>query len=406
MVKESVFAAIDVGTTKVCTILSNIDEDGGVRVLGVGTVPAKGLRKGIVVNIEEARGSIRESVKQAEHISGLKLSSAYVGISGKHVASLNNCSAVAVSRDDKVVSVADMERVLQSAYSIDIPEDRSLLHIIPRSYALDGNVGVKNPVGMHGFRLDVETHIITAAASAVQNVVKCIRSLGIWVEELVLEPLASAEAVLASDEMQVGIVLVDIGGGTTDIAIFKEGGIWHSSVLPVGGYQLTNDIAIGLGVPFDLAEHIKCRHGSLIADSGEEENPRMLSENGHAFGYHDLVDIIRSRVDEVLRLVLVNMPRSDYPRLVPAGLVLTGGTANLPGIAPMAQELFRIPVRVGLPRGMYGLSDRLFDPAYATSIGILVWGAKHEQESLPPYGRRYRSLLGRFISRLRRFLPQ
>jgi len=273
----------------------------------------------------------------------------------------------------------DLRRVLASARSVKVPNDRKLLHVIPRGYAIDGQVGVRNPVGMHGFRLDVETHIITAATASVQNLVKCIRSLGIDIDDLILEPLASSEAVLTDDEKQVGIILADIGGGTTDIAVFREGSIWHTAILPVAGYQITRDVAIGLGLPFEVAEEMKKKYGSAMpVYETKIETASTISEDGHGVSYQDLCDIIRARVEEIVRLILLEMPRTEYETLVPAGLVLTGGSSNLAGIETLGRDILGLPVRVGIPTKMYGITDTLRDPAYATSVGLLLWGAKYE----------------------------
>ena len=383
MKKRTTLTSIDVGTTKVCTTIADIDEGGGIRVIGVGVTPSNGLHKGLVVNINDARESIRESVKKAEQSSNYKVESAYVGVTGRHVSSLNNRGAVAVTRNDRLVRPDDLRRVLACAQNVKIPSDRKLLHVIPRGYAIDGQVGVKNPVGMHGFRLDVETHIITAAVTSVQNLVKCIRSIGIDIDDLVLEPLASSEAVLTEDEKQVGVILADIGGGTTDIAVFREGSIWHSSVLPVAGYQITRDVAIGLGLPFDVAEEMKKKYGSVMpVYESKVETANTISQNGHGVSYQGLCDIIRARVEEIIRLILLEMPRSEYKELVPAGLVLTGGSSNLPGIEALGRDILRLPVRVGIPTKMYGITDALRDPAYATSVGLLLWGAKHESRQV------------------------
>jgi cell division protein FtsA len=232
---------------------------------------------------------------------------------------------------------------------------------------------------MHGFRLDVETHIITAAVTSVQNLIKCIRSVGLEIDDLILEPLASSEAVLTEDEKQVGVILADIGGGTTDVAVFKEGSIWHTAILPVAGYQLTRDIAIGLGLPFDVAEEMKKRYGSVIpVYESKIETASTISEDGHGVSYQDLCDILRARVEEIVRLILLEMPRSEYEMLVPGGLVLTGGTSNLSGMEALARDILKLPVRVGVPSNMYGIVDSLRDPAYATSVGLLLWGAKHQ----------------------------
>ena len=378
--KNRTVAAIDVGTTKVCTVVADLNEAGTPRIVGVGIAPSVGLHKGLVVNINEARESIKESVRKAEQSSNYKVESAYVGVTGRHVASLNNRGVVAITRNDRVVRTDDLRRVLSSAQSVKIPSDRKLLHVIPRAYAVDGQAHVKNPIGMHGFRLDVETHVITAAVTSVQNLVKCIRSIGIDIEDLVLEPLASSEAILTPDEKEVGVILADIGGGTTDIAVFKEGSIWHTSILPVAGYQLTRDVSIGLGLPFDVAEEMKKRYGSVMpVYESKTEDTTAISQDGHGVSYQDLCDIIRARIEEIMKLILLELPNSEYETLVPAGLVLTGGSSNLAGIATLGREVLQLPVRVGAPSNMEGISDALCDPAYATSVGLLAWGVNHER---------------------------
>lgn len=378
MKKRTVITAIDVGTTKICTATAEINDGGIVRVAGVGVTPSQGLHKGLVVNINDARESIRESIRKAEQASGYRIESAYIGVTGRHVSSLNNRGVVAITRNDRLVRPDDLRRVIQCSQSIKVPSDRKLLHVIPRSYAVDGQVGVKNPVGMHGFRLDVETHVITAAVASVQNLVKCIRGIGIDIDDLILEPLASSEAVLTEDEKQVGIILADIGGGTTDIAVFKDGSIWHTAILPVAGYQLTRDVAIGLGLPFDVAEEMKKRYGSAMpVYESKIDTATAISEDGHGISHQDLCDIIRARVEEIIRLILLELPHSEYETLVPAGLVLTGGSSNLSGIDVLGRDILRLPVRVGNPTGMSGIADTLCDPAYATSVGLLLWGTKH-----------------------------
>ena len=379
MAKRTTLTSLDVGTTKICTTMADIDEGGSVRIIGVGVAPSRGLHKGLVVNISEAKESIRESIKKAEQASGSKIDSACVGVTGRHVSSVNNRGVVAINRSDRLVRRDDLKRVLQCARSIKVPSDRKLLHVIPRSYAVDGQTGVMNPVGMHGFRLDVETHIITAAVTSVQNLIKCIRGVGVDIDDLILEPLASSEAVLTEDEKQVGTILADIGGGTTDVAVFKDGSIWHTAILPVAGYQLTRDVAIGLGLPFDVAEEMKKTYGSVMpVYESKLEALNTISEDGHGVSYQDLCDILRARVEEILRLILLEMPHSEYETFVPGGLVLTGGSANLSGIEVLGRDILRLPVRVGMPTNIYGIADTLHDPAYATSVGLLLWGAKHK----------------------------
>jgi len=379
MNKRSIIASIDVGTTKICTTIAETTGNGDVYVVGVGITPSSGLHKGLVVNINEAKEAIRNSVRKAEQSCNYKIESAYVGVTGRHVDSVNNTGVVAITRNDRLVRSDDLKRVLSSAQSVKVPNDRRLLHVIPRGYSVDGQVGVKNPVGMYGYRLDVETHIITAAATSIQNLVKCIRGIGLDIEDLVLEPLASSEAVLTEDEKQVGVVLADIGGGTTDICIFKDGSIWHSAILPVAGYQLTRDISIGLGLPFEVAEEMKRRYGSVmpVYESKIDANS-PISEDGHGVSYNDLCDIVRARVDEILRLIFLEMPGSNYESIVPAGLVLTGGSSNLSGIEVLGRDILKLPVRVGLPNHVSGITDSLNDPAYATSVGLLLWGAKNQ----------------------------
>ena len=400
--RKGTVASIDVGTTKVCTTIADISEGGTLQIVGVGIAPSAGLHKGLVVNINEARESIRESVKKAEQASNYKLESAYIGVTGRHVSSLNNRGVVAITRNDRVVRSDDLRRVLTAAQSLKVPNDRRLLHVIPRSYAVDGQAGVKNPVGMHGFRLDVETHVITAAVTSIQNLVKCVRSIGIDVEDLVLEPLASSEAVLTEDEKQVGVILADIGGGTTDVAVFKEGSIWHTSILPVAGYQLTRDISIGLGLPFDVAEEMKKRYGSVMpVYESKSEDSTAISQDGHGVSYQDLCDIIRARVEEIMKLILLELPNSEYEALVPAGLVLTGGSSNLSGMATLGREILRLPVRIGAPASMHGIGDTLCDPAYATSVGLLLWGAKNESKQ-NWQSRRLGSLVRRLTLRIKK----
>jgi len=403
MGKKSIITSIDVGTTKICTTIAEYNENGGIRVVGVGLSPSHGLHKGLVVNINEAREAIRDSVRKAEQACDYHVESAYVGVTGRHVSSMNNRGVVAITRNDRLVRSDDLKRVLSSAQSIKVPNDRRLLHVIPRGYSVDGQTGVKNPVGMHGFRLDVETHVITAAATSIQNMVKCIRGVGLDIDDLVLEPLASSEAVLTEDEKQVGVILADIGGGTTDICIFKDGSIWHSSILPVAGYQLTRDIAIGLGLPFDVAEEMKKRYGSVMpVYESRMESANPISADGHGVSYQDLCDIIRARMEEIMRLILLELPSADYESLVPAGVVFTGGSSNLSGVEALGRDIMRLPVRVGVPAHVYGITDSLRDPAYATSVGLLLWGAKNYGPAGPKRGGWFGSAIRKLASGLGR----
>ncbi|MEA3442057.1 MAG: cell division protein FtsA [Chloroflexota bacterium] len=373
---KRIFSAIDVGTTKVATIVANAKAQDDIEVLGVGTVPCHGLHKGIVVNIDEARQSIAASIKEAQRISGMRVDSVYVGVTGRHVTSLNNRGVVAIPRDDRLVRPQDLKRVLSAARTnVPVPEGKRVLHAIPRYYALDRQERVKEPVGMHGARLDVETHIVTASITSIQNLAKCVRSIGIDVEDLVLEPLASGEAVLTPEERESGVIMADIGGGTTDVAVFKNGSIYHTAIIPVAGYQVTSDLSIGLGLPFEIAEKMKKQYADMTPNLEIDEKARVGIENGHSASYHDLCDIIHSRMEELLQLILLEMPTTDYRSLAPCGLVLTGGTSNLAGLDELGQTVLQMPVRIGRPlsRGIYGIADILHDPAYATTLGLILW---------------------------------
>ena len=376
MSKKRIISAIDVGTTKVCTLIAEVGDNGQMRVAGVGNVPSKGMHKGMVVNINEAKETIRDSIKRAEQSSGYKVESAYIGVTGRSVTGQNNKGVVAVTRNDRLVRPDDLRRVLQNAQSVKIGADQKILHMIPRHYGLDGQDGVQNPIGMHGFQLDTETHVITAAAASVQNLVKCIRGVGVDVEDLVFEALASSEACLTEDDKMAGTILADIGGGTTDISIFKDGSIWHTAVVPVAGYQMTRDIAIGLGLPFEVAEEMKKKYGTALPVYEGKADNDSIAQNGHNISYQGLCDIIRARMEELLRLIVMELPQGEYASLVPGGLVLTGGSSNLAGIDALGREVLKMPVRVGAPLNVYGISDQLTDPAYATAVGLLLWGMK------------------------------
>ena len=394
---KKIVSAIDVGTTKVATIVAHVKGEDDVEVLGVGVAPSRGLHKGIVVNMDEAKQSIAASVREAQRISGVRIDSAYIGVTGRHISSLNSRGVVAIPRDDRLVRPQDLKRVLSAARNIPISEGKRVLHAIPRSYALDGQQGVKQPVGMHGSRLDVETHIITASVTSVQNLVKCIRSIGIDAEDLVLEPLASGEAVLTPEERDTGVIMADIGGGTTDIAVFKGGNIYHTSIIPVAGYQVTSDISIGLGLPFNIAERMKKSHGNVTPSLDIDQIAQVGIENGHRASYRDLCDIIRARMEELLQLILLEMPTTDYQTLAPCGLVLTGGTANLTGLDELGRSVLRMPVRKGRPlsTGIYGISDILHDSAYATTLGLVLWQVRGKEGSV--FQVRSGGILGRFM---------
>ena len=406
---ERTIVGIDVGTTKVCTLVAEVDEEERLHVVGVGVAPAKGLRKGVIVNVHEAMTSIAESIEIAERISGYQIERAYVGVSGGHVAAVNSRGVVAIGRGDQGISYDDIDRAMDAAGAVPIPHNRQVIHVIPRGYIVDGQGGIRDPMGMHGFRLEVEAHIITGSATALQNLIKCVESLGVSVDELVLDPLASGQAVLTESEQEMGVVLADIGGGTTDIAIFIEGTVWHTVVLEVGGNHLTNDLAIGLRLPFESAEEIKLKHGhAQPAGVRAEESFTAASFGGEARQQvfrREVANILEARVEEVFNLITREIKRSGYDGLLPAGVVLCGGSAQLAGIAELGKKVLSMPVRIGQPHDLLGLVDQLANPAFATSAGLLQWGLT---ASLSPGVRRRRSRPGigrRLGNWLRNFLP-
>jgi cell division protein FtsA len=376
--------ALDIGTTKICTLIAEVSPPpkNDLRIVGVGTVPSRGIRKGVVVNVNEVSAAIAESVRLAERTSGYEIASAYVGLAGAHINAVNSRGVVAISRGERGIRPIDVERALESARTIDIPHNREVLHIIPRGFCVDGDDGVRDPIGMQGYRLEVEAHIVTGATSSIRNLVKCVQSCDIHIDALVLEPLASGEAVLTDIEREMGVVLVDIGGGTTDIAIFIEGSIWHAVVLPTGGEQLTNDVAVGLRTPYSAAEKIKIKYGHALPQAimpEEMVKAEVFGEDGQQeISRQFLAEIVGARVEEIFELVLKEIKRSGYDGLLPAGVVLCGGTADLPGIRDLARDVMNLPARVGGPKNLSGLVDTLQSPAFATSVGLLKWGITHD----------------------------
>lgn len=387
--------ALDIGTTKICTLVAEVGPppENIMRIVGVGVVPSKGIRKGVVVNVGEVTAAITESLHRAERTSGYAVASAYVGLAGAHISSINSRGVVAISRGERGIRPVDVERALEQARAIDIPHNREILHIIPRGFTVDGDDGVRDPLGMQAYRLEVEAHIVTGSTSSIRNLIKCVQNAGIQIDALVLEPLASGEAALTDIEREMGVVLVDIGGGTTDIAIFIEGSIWHTVVLPTGGEQITNDIAVGLRTPFATAEELKIKYGHALSHTIlPEETVRvsMFGEDGQqSISRHFLSEIVEARAEEILEMIQKEIKRSGYDGLLPAGLVLCGGTAELAGMRDLARDILGLPARIGEPQNLRGLVDTLQSPAFTTSVGLLEWGIKHDlpqQTNHPPNG--------------------
>jgi len=378
---ERVAACIDVGTTKICTLIGETDDAADdLRIVGVGVVPSRGIRKGVVVNVKETTDAILASIDKAERISGCEIDGAYVGLAGAHISSINSVGAVAINRGERGVQPADVERALDAARAMPVPHNRQVLHAIPRSYKLDGDDGVRDPLGMQAYRMEVEAHIITGATTSIHNLVKCVQATGTGVDAMVLEPLASGEAVLTEVEREMGVILADIGGGTTDIAIFIEGSIWHTVVLPMGGEHITHDIAIGLRTPFTTAGELKIKYGNTSSKNVQIDETLDVTAFGEGGPQQVsrlfLTQIIEARVEEIFELIRQEIKRSGYDGLLPAGVVLCGGTADLAGIRDVAREQLNLPVRTGTPHDIRGLVDILGSPAYATSVGLLLWGLR------------------------------
>lgn len=374
---EPIVVGIDIGTTKVCTLVARLEENQGMRVLGVGIEPSQGIKKGTVVDLAEASQSIARSVEKAQRTSGLEITSALVSLAGSHVSSVNSKGVVGISGG--TIEENDVYRALEAAQAIAIPHNREIIHVIQRGFTVDGQEGIHMPVGMHGYRMEVEAHIITAAAATVENLRQCVQASGVNVTQFVLNPLASGEVVLSPTERQMGVIVCDIGGGTTDMAIYIDGDVWHTMVLSVGGNHITSDIAHGLRMSLETAEQVKKQYGYAI--KGEIREDEVFT--ARAFGEEtpvqvsrrDLAHIIEARVDEIFQLLLQEVKRSGYDGLLPAGMVLTGGSSLLPGIKQLASQVMGMPVRIARPEHLVGLVDQLNSPSYSTSIGLLRWAS-------------------------------
>jgi cell division protein FtsA len=384
MEEPKTIVGIDVGTTKICTLVGEVYGDGQLRIIGAGVVPSRGLRKGVVVNVQEATDAIRASAEKAERFSGYEIASAYVGVAGQDISAINSRGVVGISRSDRGISEADIERALDAARAIAIPHNREIIHTIPRGFVVDGQEGVKDPIGMQGIRLEVEAHIVTGSSTSVSNLVRCVRQAGVKVDDLILQPLASGAAVLKETEQEMGVVLADVGGGTTDIGIFIDGSIWHTVILGTGGEHLTRDVAVGLRTPFSTAEELKTRYGHAVpATLATDELIEVASFGDGArqpVSRMQLAEVLEARAEEILTLILREIKRSGYDGLLAAGLVLCGGSAELAGFKDLAQQVLQLPVRVGAPHDLQGMTDGLESPAYATAVGLLLWGMRRTQQ--------------------------
>ena len=379
---QSLIVGLDIGTSKIVVIVAAVLPDGGLEVIGLGQHPSRGLKKGVVVNIEATVNSIQRALEEAELMADVKIREVITGIAGSHIKSFNSHGMVAIK--DKEVARSDVERVLETARAVSIPTDQQILHILTQEFIIDDQGDVREPVGMSGVRLEVKVHIVTGAVSAAQNIMKCVRRCGLEVRDLILQPLASAMAVLTEDERDLGVCLVDIGGGTTDIAVFVQGAIRHTAVIPIAGDQITNDIAMALRTPTKDAEEIKIAHGCALrqlADANQlVEVPGVGDRGPRQMSRHTLAEVIEPRVEELFSLIQAELRRSGFEELMAAGIVLTGGTSAMMGMLELGEEIFHMPVRVGVPNYRGGLSDVVRNPRFATGMGLLLSGFEQHQK--------------------------
>lgn len=375
-VKKNIIAGLDIGTTKVVALIGQINDEGQIEVIGIGTHPSRGLKRGVVVNIESTIQSIRRAVEEAELMAGCEVNSVYAGIAGNHIRSLNSHGIVAIRENE--VNQGDIERVIDAAKAVAIPADQKILHILPQEFIIDNQEGIREPIGMSGVRLEAKVHIVTGAVSAAQNIVKCVQSCNLHVDDIILEQLASSYAVLTEDEKELGVCLIDIGGGTTDIAVFTDGAIRHTAVIPIAGDQVTNDIAVALRTPTRNAEEIKVKHSKALLDMADNHTmidvPSVAGRTARQLSEHALAEVVSARYEELFALVSAELRRSGFDDLIAAGCVLTGGASMVGGVLDLAEHVFKVPVRLGLPHHVSGLSHTQQTPVYATGVGLLLFG--------------------------------
>jgi cell division protein FtsA len=380
--RESLVVGLDIGTTKICTVVGEVAE-GRVDIIGLGTHPSKGIRKGVVVNIDSTVQSIKKAVEEAELMAGDHITSVYAGIAGGHIKGINSHGVIAVK--NREIAPNDVKRVIDAASAVAIPMDREVIHIIPQEFIVDEQDGIKDPVGMSAVRLEGRVHIVTGAITSAQNIIKCANRAGLDVDDIVLEQLGSSEAVLTPEEKELGAAIVDIGGGTTDLIIFSNGAIKHTSVVSLAGSHITNDISVGLRTPLEEAEKLKKRYGCALAGLVQKDEtievPSVGGRKPRVLSRQTLAGIIEPRVEEILTLVQHEIEKTDYRELIASGVILTGGTAILEGLPELAEQIFNVPVRRGTPLGIGGLVDLVNSPMYATGVGLVLYGSKHSVQS-------------------------
>jgi cell division protein FtsA len=408
MKREQLVVGLDVGTTKVACLIASVVDD-LIEIIGVGVAPFPGLEKGVVVDIGRTIQSIRKAVEEAENMADVKVREAYVGIAGKHIRSINNSAIISITRSDRIITPEDVRRVIEAAKAIPVSPDLQIIHIIPRQYIVDGQEGITDPVGMTGTRLEADVHIVLGSVTAVHNLVRCVEAVGIGVKQIVLEPLASAMAVLSSAEKELGVMLVDCGGGTTDISVFRGGDIWFAKTIPIAGEHITNDITVGLQTPIEEAERIKKLYGTCLVDSvGDDEKIEIATLGGEGTRQvprKRLAKIIEPRVEEILDLAMQEVEDAGYRDLIPAGMVLTGGTSLLHGIVEFAQRRYGIPVRRGsVPKDIHGFQEIVESPIFATGVGLLKFAVEGKDFVRGIQARRTKGLMARLFGWFRQFL--
>ena len=405
----NIVVGLDIGTTKICAIIAEVNGTRAVDIIGIGTSPSKGLRKGVVVNIDVTVESIRRAIAEAELMAGVKTGAAFVGIAGGHIKGINSRGVIAISGKDHGVTPADVERVIDAAKAVALPVDREVIHVLPQEFMIDDQGGIREPLGMSGIRLEAEVHIVTGAVTSAQNIIKCANRAGLEVQDIVLQQLASSEATLSQDEKDLGVVLVDVGGGTSDIAVFVDGSIYHTAVLSLGGDHVTNDIAIGLRTPAHEAEAIKKKYGCALASLAKKDEtvevPSVGGRRPRVLSRQTLCEIIQPRMEEIFGLVDREVQRAGLQGRVAAGAVVTGGCSILDGVPELAEQIFDLPVRRGLPTGVGGLTDVVASPIFATGVGLVLYGAEHRTQ------RRFnkvtdRNIFDRVVARMREWFGE
>lgn len=407
MAKDAIITGLDIGTTKIGVVVAEPSESGSFKILGVGNAPSEGMKKGVVVSLESAVEAVRKALDDAEMVSGQKIESVYAGIAGDHIKSINSRGVIAVGKTSTEIVKEDIERAIEAAKTVAIPSDREIIHVLPQGYSIDDQRGIKDPIGFSGVRLEVDVHIVTGSVSAAQNILRCVEKAGIEVDELVLEPLASSYAVLSKDEMELGCVVIDMGGGTTDLAVYHEGSIKHTAVVGVGGKDITGDLAIGLRTPLEHAERLKCNYGSALSslvDASEMITvPGVAGRESREVSRSVLASIIEPRAEEIFSLVARELKKGNLTEMLAAGVILTGGAAQLEGVLELAEQIFDLPAKLGTPLQFENSNEVTPGPAFSTGVGLIHYAMARPERT----GRRSKAGgMSKSIEKIKRWLNE